>query len=238
MSSLLRRPVAAFLLAGLALAGCGGQGTAGSANHSSTEAAKSTGQILNDAQQAARGVQTFHVVGAMGRARQNLSVDLHFDGGSGAYGSVTYGGVPFHVVRIGGALYFNAPAVFYTKVGSPTRVARTIAGRWIKAPARDSGLRSFANFTSGAQFFDEILGSAASAHMVKVPGIQVINGVPTVRLTDPKDGSSLYIALQGPALPVRIDGPRHSGSMSIAGYGQPVTLVAPPRAVSFSDIKA
>ncbi len=238
MSTVLRRPVAAFLLAGLALAGCGGQGAAGPANRSYPEAAKSTAQILIDAQQAARGVKTFHVVGAMGQARENLSVDLHFDGGSGAYGSVTYGGVPFHVVRIGRAVYFNAPAVFYTKAGSPTRVAQTIAGRWIKAPARGSGLRPFASFTSGPQFFDGILGSAASAGMVKVPGIQVIDGIPAVRLADPKDDSSLDIALHGPALPIRIDGPHNSGSMNIAGYGQPVTLVAPPRALDFSDIKA
>ena len=45
----------------------------------------------------------------------------------------------------------------------------------------------------------------------------------------------LYIALQGPALPVRIDG--GSGSMSVAGYGEPVTLVAPLCAIDFSRVK-
>ncbi len=36
---------------------------------------------------------------------------------------------------------------------------------------------------------------------------------------------------------MRIDGPDGSGSMSIAGYGAPVTLVAPPRAIDFSGVK-
>jgi hypothetical protein len=61
--------------------------------------------------------------------------------------------------------------------------------------------------------------------MIKVAGVQMIDGMPAVGLFDPKDGSRLYIALQGSALPVRIDGPGGRGSMNISGYGQPVTLV-------------
>jgi len=56
--------------------------------------------------------------------------------------------------------------------------------------------------------------------MVKIPGVQVIDGTPAVALSDRKDDSRLYIALQGPALPVRIDGPGGSRSMRIAGYGE------------------
>ncbi len=239
MSLVLRRPVAAFLLAGLALAGCGGgNGTSGAAGRSYPEAAKSAAQILTDAQQATRGVTTFRLAGAIKQASQSLGVNLHFDGTSGAYGSITYGGVSFRIVRIGTAVYFKAPAAFYTKVGSSTQIARMIAGRWIKARASGAGFKRFANFTSGTQFFVGILGSAASAGMVKLPGVRMIDGTPAVGLSDPKNGSKLYIALQGPALPVRIEGPGATGSMDIAGYGQPVTLVVPPRALKFSDIKA
>jgi hypothetical protein len=49
MSPVLRRSLAAFLLAGLALAGCGGApGTSGLASRSYPEAAKSAAQILAD----------------------------------------------------------------------------------------------------------------------------------------------------------------------------------------------
>ncbi|HUK68103.1 MAG TPA: hypothetical protein VLW50_05000 [Streptosporangiaceae bacterium] len=237
MSLVLRRPAAAFLLAGLALAGCGsGPRTAATASRSYPEAAKSANQIVADARQATLGVTTFHVAGAIRQAKQGFSVDLHFDGTSGAYGSVTYAGIPFQVVRIGSAMYFKAPATFYTKTGSPSRVASMAAGRWIKASGAGSGIGRFASLTSGAQFFGGMLGSAASAGMVKVPGVQLIGGIPAVALADPHDGSRLYVALQGPALPVRIDGPGDSGSMNIADYGKPVMLVAPP-AVKLSGVK-
>ncbi len=238
MSLVLRRPAAAFLLAGLALAGCGGgSGTSATASRAYPEAAKSARQIVADAQQATKGVKTFHVAGAIRQANEGFSMDLHFDGTSGAYGSVTYAGVPFQVMRIGSAMYFKAPATFYAKTGSPSRVASMIANRWIKAPAAGSRLRRFASLTSGAQFFGGILGSAAAVGMVKVPGVQVIGGIPAVALTDQKDGSRLYIAVRGPALPLRIDGPPGTGSMSIAAYGQPVTLVA-PRALELGGVKA
>jgi hypothetical protein len=74
--------------------------------------------------------------------------------------------------------------------------------------------------------------------MIKVAGVQMIDGRPAVGLFDPKDGNRLYIALQGPALPVRIDGPGGRGSMNISGYGQPVTPVAPSRAIDFSGVRA
>lgn len=232
MSLLLRRPVAAFLLAGLALAGCGGGAERSAASPSYPEAAKGAAQIVSDAQQAASSVKTFRVTGAMRQASHAFGVDMHFDGGSGAYGSISYAGVSFHVVRIGQALYFRAPAAFYAKAGSPTQVAAKVAGRWIKAPATSSSFRRFANFTSGAKFFGGVLGSAASVGMIKVPGVQVIGGKPAIALADPKDGSKLYIAAQGPALPLRIAGPAGSGSMDIVDYGQPVTLAAPRGALA------
>jgi hypothetical protein len=137
------------------------------------------------------------VAGVIRQASDSFGVGLHFDGISGAYGSITYGGVSFSVVRMGSAVYFKVPASFYTKVGSPGQEAELIAGRWIKARANGSGFRRFANFTSGTQFFSGILGSAVSAGMVKIPGVQMIDGTPAVGLSDRKDGSRLYIALQG-----------------------------------------
>ena len=84
MSLVLRRPAAAFLLAGLALAGCGGgPGTSATASRAYPEAAKSARQIVADAQQATKGVKTFHVAGAIKRANKGFSMDLHFDGTSG-----------------------------------------------------------------------------------------------------------------------------------------------------------
>ena len=82
-----------------------------------------------------------------------------------------------------------------------------------------------------------ILGSVASAGMVKIPGVQVIDGTPAVGLSDRKDDSRLYIALQGPALRVRIDGPGGSGSMRNRRLRRAVTLVTPPPAIDFSRVK-
>jgi hypothetical protein len=236
-----RRPIAAFLLAGLALAlpGCGGgQAAPATMNGSYAEAGKSAAQILADAQRAVLSVRTFHVAGAIRRASDDLKIDLHFAGTKGAYGSIEYAGVPFNMVRIGPAVYFKAPAAFYAKAGMAGQVTHTIAGRWIKAGAQGPGFSKFANFMSTGQFFRSILGSAASAGMVKVPGVRIIGGTPAVALSDLRNGARLYVAARGPALPLRIDGPYGSGSMNIVGYGQPVTLTAPNGALDLSGIKA
>jgi hypothetical protein len=244
MSSMLRHSTAAVALIGLALAGCGGahrpaagrtrsgqvQATAGSA----AEAAKTAGQILTDAEHAARDVTTFRVLGAMRQGRVRFGVDIRFAGTAGAYGSISYAGVSFKVVRIGQAMYFRAPAEFYARVGAPGRAARSMDGKWIKTAASRAGFASFANFTSGPQFFAGILGAAASAGMVKAPGTHMINGMPAVLLRNPADGSRLYIALHGPPLPVEIVGPKHGGSMLITGYGTPVTLAAPAGAMNLN----
>lgn len=163
-----------------------------------------------------------------------MGVDIHFAGPTGAYGSISYAGVSFNVVRIGSAMYFRAPAAFYAKVGSPGPAARAMDGKWIKTATSSSGFAAFANFTSGPQFFADILRSAASAGMVKVPGAHAIDGMPAVVLRNPADGARLYIALHGPPLPVEIVGPKGGGSMVITGYGAPVRLAVPAGAMNVS----
>ncbi len=239
MPPVLRCPMAAFLLAGLALTGCGGShGTPAAMNGSYAEAAKSATQILADAQRAVLSVRTFRVAGAIRQASADLRMDLHFAGPNGAYGSMAYAGVSFDVIRIGPTVYVKAPAGFYAKAGLAGNVTQSIAGRWIKAAAQSPGFGKFANFMSSAQFFRGILGSAASAGVVKMPGVRLVGGTPAVALSDPRNGSRLYVAVKGPALPLRIDGPNGGGSMSIVGYGQPVTLTAPPGARTFNGNRA
>jgi hypothetical protein len=245
MSPVLYRPIATTLLAGLVLTGCGGAhrmpaGAVRSGQAAQTvlgaraEAARSAPQILADARQAASAVTTFRVLGAMHQGKLRFGVDIHYAGTAGAYGSISYNGVSFDVVRIGQAMYFKAPAAFYRQVGSPGRAASAMDGRWIKTAANSTGFAPFANFTFGPQFFTGILGSAASAGMVKVPGSHQVNGTPAVLLRNPADGSRLYLTLQGPPLPIEIRGPHGRGSMMVTGYGMPVSLTPPAGAMSLN----
>jgi hypothetical protein len=113
----LRRPMAVFLLAGLALTGCGGGNTAPTGANSAS-AARNAHEVLIQAQRAVSHIKTFHVVGSIKQPAGYFNVNLHFAGPRGAYGSITYAGVSFNVVRIGPSIYFRAPANFYAKVGS------------------------------------------------------------------------------------------------------------------------
>ena len=226
---------AAFLLfAGLALTGCDGGGTD---TTSVASTAPNAHEMLIRAQRAVSHVTTFHVVGSIKQAAGDFNVNLHFAGPKGAYGSIAYSGISFHVVRIRRSIYFKAPANFYAKVGLATKTADLIANRWIKADAGTPGFRKFAIFTSSSQFFQGILASAMSGKLVRMPGAMEIGGVPAAALSIPNNGGRLYLALRGPALPIRIDGPADSGSVRIVDYGRPVTLTAPRGAVDFTGIR-
>ncbi len=97
MSRVRRHWFVGLLLAGLALAGCGGTRETRATATRYPEAAKSAAQILADARQAARGVRTFQVTEAIRRQRQSFGVDMHFAGTSGVYGSIRYGSVSCNV---------------------------------------------------------------------------------------------------------------------------------------------
>jgi hypothetical protein len=103
--------------------------------------------------------------------------------------------------------------------------------------ARSPGFRKFAIFTSSSRFFQGILAAAVPGKLVTMPGTRDIDGMPAATLSDPGDGARLYLALRGPALPIRIDGPAGSGSVRIIDDGRPVPLTAPHGALDFTRIR-
>lgn len=112
------------------LAACGGDDGNG-------ESAKKGPQVAADAAKALQDAGAAHVTGTGTSDGKTVSLDLHLQG-TDALGSITQGGVTLQVISVGGKLYAEAPAEFWTTQGLPAAAGSALAGKWVIVPS-DAG---------------------------------------------------------------------------------------------------
>jgi hypothetical protein len=240
------------------LAGCGG---GGGTHAGGGEAAKPADQIIADTVAALGRVQSFHLEGTATDTSgpSTLSGDVSIPGR--LHIMLRRARSSAEIVLVGPYGYLKATRSFYRRQGTPSRLARSVADRWVRVPAATTpGVAEFAALTNPATIGHCLVASHLGT-LTRV-GTDSVDGRPVVVLADNGDvpGSNpgrLYVATEGPPLPLRATqtGPPKPGGkpdtrcnetdtssnvtasdVALTAYDKHVDIAAPPAAVDLSSL--
>ncbi len=222
-------PCAAFMAA----CGSGASGGSGGGGDNG-EAGKSAPQILTDASNCVRSLQSVHIDGTnTGAQTSRFSFDSVSSGAIS--GQLTVSGAPVQVVVVNGVTYINGGSSFWAEVGQSSAAA-SLAGKWIKVPSGANGADLITSGVTSLTNFKSLGNSlAGTKNVTKGSTTTSPDGRPAVTLTSP-DGT-LYVSTSGNPCPIYIKG-TSSGSQTSAStiaftnFNGVQTPTAPPGAIS------
>jgi hypothetical protein len=232
---------AATLLAAGAVGACGGSsshttvaatpGTATAPISGNGIAARSPAEILRAALSAAASARTVHVAGHVVSHGSPLVFDLRVVAGRGSIGELATQGLRVKFVALGPVMYLNGGEHFWRKFLSQT-LAQRLNRRWVQVPstANVAGIARLANLRA---LFGEFLLRRAT--FVKGPTV-LVHGQQVLAIHSLTRGGTLYIATTGAPYPIEVRGsPKHPGRVVFDQYNRPISLQAPPGALTASS---
>jgi hypothetical protein len=193
----------------LTLAACGGGDDSPGGSDRSSQSPK---EVVRSVSDELAKVGSYHLDGTQtdedGASR--VSGDVKSDGSASL--KLTNGGKQAEVIKTGGQAYIRANAAFWTAQGGPSgaKVAKLLAGRWVKAPSNGLGIEQLTP-KNLAYCVGRDVGTLVEGGTREFEGTQV-------RVIRDKGGpgdapGELYVAATGRALPVRVTqtGPKPGG---------------------------
>lgn len=221
----MRAAVLAPVALALALvAGCGGDDGNG-------ESAKKGPQVAADAAKALKDAGAAHVTGTGTSDGKTVSLDLHLQGAD-AQGSITQGGATLQVISVGGKLYAQGPADFWSSQGLPATVGSALAGKWVIIPSDagdvlpvslDSLAQELQKPTDGTTIEDKVTTSTYKGQKVVV-----VTG---------SDKSTVDVAAKGKPYPLySVSKGKDAGTFTLTDFGKRTTITAPAGALDLSQL--
>ena len=201
-------------------------------------AGRSGRQILRTARHAAGDASSVHLKGGGLDRGRRISFDLHVQYGKAAYGTIDLGrGGPMQIRRVGKTMYVKGSVRFWRANGMATRPAMLFGGDWIKGSTAGPAMRDLLPAVSRSLLDDNL---RAGGKVTRVKGITV-GGIPTVglRYRNGGDMGILYVAVRGPALPLRavtVGHARNPGRFTLSQWNEPVRIGAPRNAFDFDRL--
>jgi hypothetical protein len=227
---LLAGPALGVLLAGSALAGCGGGGS----SSGNGVASKAPSEIVASAKSAADTAASVHVSGAISEGTP-LSLDLHLLAGKGGRGRITQNGISFELIALGGTVYIKGSPAFYRRIGGAA-AAQLFQGKWLKAPASAGEFASITSLTDLRKLLDTTLTSHGK---LTKGATTTVNGQQAITVTESEKGGVLYVATNGKPFPVQISKSGASGGRIVFDrWNQAVTVSPPPNAINITQLQA
>jgi hypothetical protein len=191
------------IAAALSVAGCGGSGPSGHG-----EASKPPQQIVMDAASNLLKVRSFQLTGTAVLSGEHGSVSVDYQRPAALRFEITtpHGGTATAII-VGDVAYLNADKTFYVQQGASGSAAALLAGRWLKLPSTIPGLGSLTSqFQPATLSHCLTVGHGTLSH----GGTANVGARAAVVVVDAgeKPGTTpgkLYVAAQGPPLPLRIE---------------------------------
>lgn len=180
-------------------------------------------------------VTTVHVTGHISLGGKDMSLDLR-DKSTGGTGTLQVAGGRIDLVRDNDVVYLKGDSTALQATGASSAQAALVAGKWIKASAGTSGgFGALGSLLDSQALFTNITTPTGTVSKGKRT---TVNGKKAYTLVDKAtDGNgTLYIALTGQPLPLRIDQPGPSGGALSFAYGEAVNVNPPSGAVDLSQV--
>ena len=229
----------ALLLA--AMVGCGTSGSGASqppspssAPTANAELGLSAAHVINDAQAATAAASSFHIKGML---NSGITVDADVTANGDAEGAVTYAGITWSFLAIGGRTYFKGSTIWQRT--QTATVAAAIGDRWVHVDTT-IGFWSLSVVMPAIRqvVLQDVLGPHPGLNNV---GRDPLTGVAAVRVESPSD--RYWIAANGPPYLLRWIDVKESSPSGVCGFdlsnfGLPVTITAPSGAIELGGVGA
>lgn len=194
----------------------------GSQSSSNGIASDSPARALARVEAAAAEAATVRVAGYLQGPARPLTIDMELFRGEGGSGTLQVGDLQTKLRQVDGWIYVKPNPPLLRELVGP-RAARSLAGRWLKAPAGHGPLAPLASLT---ELRSVLLGTLSSHHMLRTVGVRSVAGRPAVLLRDLSNGATLYVAATGSPYPLAIVRPG-GGTLTFERWNQEVVLEAP-----------
>jgi hypothetical protein len=216
----------------LGLAGAALIATAVSACGSSSPglASQPASRIIARSQAAMNGLSSLHATGTGTFSGTSGRLDLYLTN-HGGRGTIVAGDKTISLIDVGPHVYIRASQAFWSAQAGPS-LGRRLGGRWLTAS--DTGqFAQLAQLLTLRPFVDKLLASHGS---LTRGATTTIAGHRAIAIRDTTQGGVAYIAASGPPYVLEIVNQAKGQSIAFSGLNQPVSLAAPPGAVSVSSL--
>jgi hypothetical protein len=230
MSQTLRNSVPLAVACAL-LAACGGG--------SGSLADKSPAQIAQAANDAVAKAQSVHMAGKVNTDGQDVTMDLVITSPKGFSGTMALQGKgSFMITSTDGATFYLTPdQQFWTSFGGtdPT-VVQALVGKCLTVTSADTGFGGLVSGFSALTDLGQISKPLSNTSSLTKGATTTINGQQAVELKA-SDGSTIDIATQGTAYPLRISKSGSSGgSVDLDQWDSAGSISAPSGCQTLTDL--
>jgi hypothetical protein len=206
----------------LLLTACGSDGN-GMAELSGPEVADRAATALEEAGSAA-------VSGEYSLGGETGEIDLQVQGEDLA-GTLSLGALDVQLTAVGGQVYMQAPADFWTGSGLPEEFAGRLDGRWVLVPAEAAA--GFEDLT--LQGLADELRTPGDGEIQEEVAEDERDGEPVVVVSDDR-GGTLVVAGEGEPYPLEVTNSQDEGTLTLSEFGEEQDITAPEDPLDLAEL--
>ena len=216
------RTLALLGTSALLLTACGADGN-GMAELSGPEVADRAATALEEAGSAA-------VSGEYAMGGETGEVDLQVQGEDLA-GTVSLGGLDVQLAAVGGQVYMQAPADFWTGSGLPEEFIGQLDGRWVLVPAEAAA--GFQELT--LQGLADELRTPGDGEIQQEVTEDERDGEPVVVVRN-DNGGTLVVAGEDEPYPLEVTNSEDEGTLTLSEFGEDQEITAPEDPLDLAEL--
>lgn len=213
-----------------------GFGSPAGAAGSDNGVAQQTGtQIVTAASAATSGATSFTYSGTTQQGSQTYKLRMSVSTSGNGQGTITMGGQPIRLVKVGNTVYFSSTKAFWTK-NEGQAAAQLIGNRWLSAPVTDKDFADIVSLLDAQQVAGQFSDTSGTTFTKGKTG--TVNGQSVIAVTG-KDtsgggGGTVYVATTGKPYIVRITA--NGTSLNFSNYNKPVNPTVPANPIDISKL--